>query len=103
MSNLYPAAPSKMANYEPRSVGPAELSEEAYETTSSADGHLEHEKRSKDGGALEKKVSKASVNNMSSIPNGGLKAWLQVLGAFFLMFNTWSVTVFKNKLNVKLV
>ena len=23
------------------------------------------------------------------IPNGGLIAWLQVLGAFFLWFNTW--------------
>lgn len=22
-------------------------------------------------------------------PNGGLVAWLQVLGAFFLWFNTW--------------
>lgn len=22
-------------------------------------------------------------------PNGGLKAWSQVLGAFFLMVNTW--------------
>ena len=22
-------------------------------------------------------------------PNGGLKAWLQVLGAFLLFFNTW--------------
>jgi len=33
-----------------------------------------------------------SVNNINSVPNGGLKAWLQVLGAFFLMFNTWYVT-----------
>jgi hypothetical protein len=23
------------------------------------------------------------------IPNGGLQAWLQVAGAFFLYFNTW--------------
>lgn len=23
------------------------------------------------------------------LPNGGLKAWLQILGAFFLYFNTW--------------
>ena len=23
------------------------------------------------------------------IPNGGLQAWLQVLGAHFLWFNTW--------------
>jgi hypothetical protein len=25
----------------------------------------------------------------SPIPNGGLTAWLQVLGAFFLFFNSW--------------
>ncbi|KAK7727560.1 hypothetical protein SLS53_009449 [Cytospora paraplurivora] len=24
-------------------------------------------------------------------PNGGLKAWLQILGAFFLYFNTWGI------------
>jgi hypothetical protein len=42
-----------------------------------------------DGGKLEKKTTKASVNNVSSIPNGGLRAWLQVVGVFFLFFNTW--------------
>lgn len=25
-------------------------------------------------------------------PNGGLAAWLQVLGAFFLLFNTWGLS-----------
>jgi len=30
-----------------------------------------------------------SVNNISSVPNGGLKAWLQVAGSFVLMINTW--------------
>lgn len=29
-----------------------------------------------------------AVHN-AGIPNGGLQAWLQVLGAFFLWFNTW--------------
>lgn len=24
-------------------------------------------------------------------PNGGLRAWLQVVGSFFLFFNTWYV------------
>lgn len=33
--------------------------------------------------------SKPSVNNIRSVPNGGLTAWLQVLGSFFLFFNTW--------------
>lgn len=45
----------------------------------------------KDGGPIEKKASKASVNNYASIPNGGLVAWLQVAGAFALFFNTWGV------------
>ena len=42
------------------------------------------------GSPLENVVSaKPSVNNIKSVPNGGLKAWLQVLGSFFLFFNTW--------------
>lgn len=32
---------------------------------------------------------KPSANDTSSIPNGGVKAWLQVLGTFFIFFNTW--------------
>ncbi|KZF25870.1 putative MFS monocarboxylate transporter [Xylona heveae TC161] len=31
----------------------------------------------------------ANINN--AIPNGGLQAWLQVLGAFFLFFNSWGI------------
>ncbi|EER24620.1 hypothetical protein D8B26_005030 [Coccidioides posadasii str. Silveira] len=34
---------------------------------------------------------KASVNNVSSVPNGGTRAWLQVLGAHFLFFNSWGI------------
>jgi MFS family permease len=30
-------------------------------------------------------------NDASSIPNGGLRAWLQVLGGFFLLFNSWGI------------
>jgi hypothetical protein len=33
-----------------------------------------------------------SVNNVSAIPNGGMTAWLQVLGAFFLFFNSWGIS-----------
>lgn len=41
------------------------------------------------GAELEKVASsKPSVNNIKSVPNGGLVAWLQVLGSFFLFFNT---------------
>lgn len=32
-----------------------------------------------------------SVTNAASIPNGGMWAWLQVLGGFFLLFNSWYV------------
>lgn len=42
------------------------------------------------GKALEHMQSRhAGVNDTSEIPNGGLWAWLQVLGAFFLTFNSW--------------
>jgi len=29
------------------------------------------------------------VNDTDSIPNGGTKAWIQVIGSFFIFFNTW--------------
>ena len=32
-----------------------------------------------------------SVNDISSIPDGGTVAWLQVLAAFFLLFNAWGI------------
>lgn len=32
-----------------------------------------------------------SVNDTLSIPDGGLTAWLQVLGSFFLFFNNWGL------------
>ncbi|KAI6905800.1 MFS general substrate transporter [Hortaea werneckii] len=34
---------------------------------------------------------KPSINNIKAVPNGGLKAWLQVVGAFFLFWNTWGI------------
>lgn len=43
---------------------------------------------SKEGEKLALQRSK-SVTNAASIPDGGLVAWLQVLGAFFLLFNSW--------------
>ncbi|TKA32032.1 hypothetical protein B0A50_01278 [Salinomyces thailandicus] len=35
--------------------------------------------------------AKPSVTNVKSVPNGGLTAWLQVVGAFFLFWNTWGI------------
>lgn len=40
---------------------------------------------------IEKVKSMHSVNNIASVPNGGLKAWLQVLGAFMLFFNSFGI------------
>lgn len=34
-------------------------------------------------------ASSALVPLKDEPPNGGLHAWLQVLGAFFMYFNTW--------------
>ena len=41
------------------------------------------------GNVLKKIKSAASANDIDSVPNGGLRAWLQVMGAFSLFFNTW--------------
>lgn len=44
------------------------------------------------GAPLEPSKSRPSINNAAAIPNGGLTAWLQVVGAFFLFFNSWYVS-----------
>lgn len=53
-----------------------------------------------DGGEVEKQTTRrstrsgkaVSVNNVAAIPNGGTKAWLQVLGAWVLFFNSWGIS-----------
>lgn len=46
------------------------------------DGHV--------GNELEQVASsRPSVNNIKSVPNGGLTAWLQVLMSFCIFMNTW--------------
>ena len=83
-----------MAEQEPKSELPVEEPAEEVEKGSShsSSGHDEPQKPEpqQDGGKVQKTKSQASVNDISSIPNGGLRAWLQVLGAFSLFFNTWS-------------
>ena len=32
---------------------------------------------------------KTVLPSVTDLPNGGLTAWLQVVGAFFLFFNSW--------------
>ncbi len=39
--------------------------------------------------SVEKQNTKISVNNVVSIPDGGIRAWMQVVGSFFIFFNTW--------------
>ncbi|KAJ5177671.1 MFS general substrate transporter [Penicillium coprophilum] len=38
-----------------------------------------------------KTASKALANEAQTVPNGGATAWLQVLGTFFVFFNTWGI------------
>ncbi|KAK7697609.1 hypothetical protein SLS64_013348 [Diaporthe eres] len=40
---------------------------------------------------VETASSTPEVKPVRTIPNGGLQAWLQVVGAFFLYFNTWGL------------
>ncbi|KAH9871852.1 hypothetical protein J1614_006110, partial [Plenodomus biglobosus] len=48
--------------------------------------------RLEEGDELEPVQSKhPSVRDASKIPNGGLWAWLQVMGGFFLLFNSWGI------------
>lgn len=55
--------------------------------------HDDHHVTEKAGAVLEPVQSRhPSVRDASSIPNGGLWAWLQVLGSFFLLFNSWYVS-----------
>lgn len=43
-----------------------------------------------DDNSIEQSSKQAAASNgTDTIPNGGLQAWLQVLGAFFLWFNAW--------------
>lgn len=51
---------------------------------------VQEKEQDRDGTTPEPTASVApSVNNFASIPNGGLQAWLQVLGSFFLFVNSW--------------
>lgn len=45
------------------------------------------------GDALSRMSSRPSVNNIKSVPNGGLRAWLQVLSSFFVFFNVSRVAM----------
>lgn len=53
-------------------------------------------------GDVERVVSKQpSVNNAAAIPNGGFWAWMQVLGSFFLFFNSWYAASLSSYLTIQ--
>ena len=57
-----------------------------------ADGGVDG-RRKADGDALQEaeRPQQATAAHVASIPNGGVRAWLQVVGAFFLFFNSWGI------------
>lgn len=85
---------------QPKESEPTEPYEEPFEEVShqssdtsatEADEKTKTEQQQEDGGPIAKKTSKASVNNYNAIPNGGLRAWLQVAGGFMLFFNNCTI------------
>lgn len=73
-----------------RDAPPIEEQEKAHVTQ---DDHVAEDDAATDGEGLRKVKSKHSVRDAGSIPDGGLWAWLQVLGGFFLLFNSWGIIV----------
>lgn len=73
--------------------GGNELNEDdEIERGGSGSGLEDNGREGADGGRLEpvkSRKSVKSVRDVGSIPDGGVTAWLQVLGAFVLFFNSW--------------
>ena len=83
--------PSKEAHQTHISQEQEDLREAAEPPFTVAD-ELQHPRDTDHGAPLGPVASeKPSINNIKSVPNGGLKAWLQVVGAFFLFWNTWGI------------
>lgn len=61
--------------------------------SSSENSHAMEEKQveSPSPPAGEASITKPTANNAGPPPNGGLRAWLHVLGGFMLFFNTWGI------------
>ena len=59
----------------------------ARERSRDGDGEGEDGGEGEAGAAMSRVSSRPSVNNIKSVPNGGLRAWLQVLSSFFVFFN----------------
>lgn len=69
-----------------------EAAEPPFTTEENGPRQIPAQSANDESGDLEKVQSaKPSVNNIKSVPNGGLTAWLQVLCSFFLFFNSWGM------------
>lgn len=55
-----------------------------------------HAVASSGSGVLSSDSSATIELELEGPPNGGLKAWVQILGAFFLYFNTWGKQILEN-------
>lgn len=42
-----------------------------------------------DSDIIAEELPQVAPNPLADIPNGGVVAWLQVVGSFFLFFNSW--------------
>lgn len=47
--------------------------------------------KSDEGPSNAKEPNQSEAKNEDMIPNGGMQAWLQVLGSFMLFFNTFGI------------
>lgn len=81
--------PSLASSDSVRSLGVAAVNPEPEKDIHATTGAISDEQT---GTPLEPvRSAHPSVRDASKIPNGGLWAWLQVLGAFFLLFNSWGI------------
>lgn len=100
------ASETPYAAYEDK---PTRLSLSSSDSRRSRDDHVASQVQDNKHQAVAENVHRSEINaarvdstypactieiNASDVPDGGLWAWLQVLGGFFLLFNTWYVHPF---------
>ena len=83
------------SNYEPESRDPEEKEEKSQESlVDDEENALPSEQQKETGNsspAEEQKPTPPQSNDPGPVPNGGFQAWLQVVGAFMLFFNTFGI------------
>ncbi|KAF2747427.1 MFS general substrate transporter [Sporormia fimetaria CBS 119925] len=73
------------------SMRPGKETEKRVEENDEAGSSDEEEGEQGARNDMERVASRRSGNSISTVPNGGLTAWLQVFGAFFLFINSWGI------------